>query len=150
MTARKILIGSDHAGFALKQLFVDFLERGSNEVLDVGCHAETSCDYPDFARDLCRRIVAGEADRGILICGTGLGMSMAANRFPGIRAALCTTEFHARMSREHNDANVLVLGGRVTGTELALSILKTWMETPFQGGRHQRRIDLIDRPADMA
>jgi ribose 5-phosphate isomerase B len=150
MNSQRILIGSDHAGFALKQLVVDYLTRGSYEVLDVGCRTESSCDYPDFAQELCRRIVAGEADRGILICGTGLGMSIAANRFPGIRAALCTTEFHARMSRQHNDANVLVLGGRITGTELALAILKTWMETPFEGGRHQRRLDLIDTTADMA
>jgi ribose 5-phosphate isomerase B len=150
MTSQRILIGSDHAGFALKQIFMNSLANGPYEVVDVGCHAETSCDYPDFAQDLCRRIVSGEATQGILICGTGLGMSMAANRFHGIRAALCTTEFHARMSRLHNDANVLVLGGRVTGTELALAILKAWMETPFEGGRHQRRLDRIDRAADMA
>ena len=146
----KILIGSDHAGFDLKQLVSDFLEKASYAVIDVGCYAGKSCDYPDFARALCHKIIDGEADRGILICGTGLGMCIAANRFTGIRAALCTTEFHARMSRAHNDSNVLVLGGRITGAELALAILKTWLETPFEGGRHQRRVDLIESPTDVA
>jgi len=140
-----ILIGSDHAGFALKSLLSDYLARNGVRVIDVGCRDESSCDYPEMARRLCRRVLAGEASSGILICGTGLGMCMSANRFEGIRAALCTTEFHARMSRAHNDSNVLVLGGRVTGTELALSILRTWLETPFEGGRHQRRIDLIEQ-----
>ncbi len=138
-----ILIGSDHAGFALKDLLKGFLEKGL-QVIDVGCESTESCDYPIYAHDLCRRIINGEASRGILICGTGLGMSVTANRHPGIRAALCTTEFHARMSRLHNNSNVLVLGGRVTGEELALSILKVWLETNFEGGRHQRRIDLMD------
>jgi len=142
----KILIGSDHAGFGLKALLGDHLRRGGLDVVDVGCMDETSCDYPDMAQELCNRILAREAPRGILICGTGLGMCMAANRFEGIRAALCTTEFHARMSRAHNDANVLVLGGRVIGPDLALSILRVWLETPFEGGRHQRRVDLMDKP----
>ena len=139
-----ILIGSDHAGFPLKIFLKGYLERQGLSVVDVGCESKESCDYPDYAREVCRRIMHGEASRGILICGTGLGMCMAANRFPGIRAALCTTEFHAKMGRAHNDSNVLALGGRVTGEELALSILKTWLETGFEGGRHQRRIDLID------
>jgi ribose 5-phosphate isomerase B len=139
-----ILIGSDHAGFALKTLVQQYLSDRGIQVRDVGCENEQSCDYPVFAKDLCERILAGEAGRGILICGTGLGMSVAANRFQGIRAALCTTEFHARMSRAHNDSNVLVLGGRVTGSELALAILKEWLDTPFEGGRHNRRVNLID------
>jgi ribose 5-phosphate isomerase B len=141
-----ILIGSDHAGFDLKTFLAGHLRREGLQVVDVGCMEEISCDYPEMAQDLCNRILAGEAPRGVLICGTGLGMCMAANRFNGIRAALCTTEFHARMSRSHNDSNVLVLGGRIIGPELALSILKVWLETPFEGGRHQRRIDLIDKP----
>jgi ribose 5-phosphate isomerase B len=141
----KILMGSDHAGFGLKTFLAAHLRREGLQVVDVGCMEETSCDYPEMAQDLCNRILAGEAPRGVLICGTGLGMCMAANRFDGIRAALCTTEFHARMSRSHNDANVLVLGGRVIGPELALSILNVWLETPFEGGRHQRRVDLIDK-----
>ncbi|HMK37277.1 MAG TPA: ribose 5-phosphate isomerase B [Desulfomonilaceae bacterium] len=139
-----VLIGSDHAGFGLKAFLKEKMRREGIDVLDVGCENEDSCDYPLFARKLCEDILKGAASRGILICGTGLGMSMAANRFPGIRAALCTVEFHARMSRAHNDSNVLVIGGRVTGSELALAILKTWLDTPFEGGRHQRRIDLMD------
>jgi ribose 5-phosphate isomerase B len=139
-----ILIGSDHAGFALKKFLSANLKQIGMSVVDVGCDSLESCDYPTFAQDLCRRIGLGESSRGILICGTGLGMCMAANRFKGIRAALCTTEYHARMSRAHNDANVLVLGGRVTGQDLALSILKTWLEIPFEAGRHQRRVDLLD------
>jgi ribose 5-phosphate isomerase B len=142
----KILIGSDHAGFQLKTILKGVMEQDGLQVVDVGCAAETSCDYPDFARLLCERIQSGEATRGILICGTGLGMSMAANRFKGIRAALCTSEYHARMSRAHNDANVLIIGGRVTGADMAVYILRTWLETRFEGGRHQRRIDRIDGP----
>jgi ribose 5-phosphate isomerase B len=140
-----ILIGSDHAGFSLKNFLKEVMEQDGLQVVDVGCAADISCDYPDYARLLCERIQSGEAPRGILICGTGLGMSMAANRFKGIRAALCANEYQARMSRAHNDANVLIIGGRVTGAELALSILRTWLETSFEGGRHQRRIDLIER-----
>lgn len=138
-----VIIGSDHAGFALKAFLKEKMEQDGITVIDVGCEGEASCDYPEFARKLCEKIQEGSASRGILICGTGLGMSMAANRFQGIRAALCTTEYHARMSRAHNDSNVLVIGGRVTGSELALSILRAWLSTPFEGGRHQRRIDLI-------
>jgi ribose 5-phosphate isomerase B len=140
-----ILIGSDHAGFDLKSFLKEVMEQDGLQVVDVGCAADISCDYPDYARLLCERIQSGESSRGVLICGTGLGMSMAANRFKGIRAALCANEYQARMSRAHNDANVLIIGGRVTGAELALSILRTWLETSFEGGRHQRRIDLIER-----
>ncbi|MGB6065065.1 MAG: ribose 5-phosphate isomerase B [Desulfomonilaceae bacterium] len=141
-----ILIGSDHAGFALKTFLREAMEHDGFRIVDVGCTTENSCDYPDYAILLCENILKGEASRGILICGTGLGMSMAANRFSGIRAALCTSEYQARMSRAHNDANVLVIGGRVTGTEIALSILRIWLETPFEGGRHKRRIDRIENP----
>ncbi len=141
-----ILIGSDHAGFSLKTFLKEVMEQDGLQVVDVGCAADISCDYPDYARLLCERIQSGEAPRGVLICGTGLGMSMAANRFRGIRAALCTSEYQARMSRAHNDANVLIIGGRVTGVDMALSILRTWLETSFEGGRHQRRIDRIESP----
>jgi ribose 5-phosphate isomerase B len=141
-----ILIGSDHAGFSLKSFLKEVMEQDGLQVVDVGCAADISCDYPDYARLLCERIQSGEAPRGVLICGTGLGMSMAANRFRGIRAALCTSEYQARMSRAHNDANVLIIGGRITGVEIALSILRTWLETSFEGGRHQRRIDRIESP----
>ncbi len=143
---KTILMGSDHAGYALKLVLKEVLEREGFSVVDVGCDNENSCDYPDFAQDLCKRILQGEASQGVLICGTGLGMSMTANRFRGIRAALCTTEYHARMSRAHNYSNVLCLGGRVLGSELAAAILRTWLATSFEGGRHKRRVDLIDSP----
>jgi ribose 5-phosphate isomerase B len=129
----------------LKRFLKDKLEHAGVRVVDVGCNDETSCDYPEFAQELCNRILKGEASRGIAVCGTGLGMTIAANRFSGIRAALCTTEYHARMSRAHNDTNVLCLGGRVTGTELAWAIVQAWLKTPFEGGRHKRRVDLIDQ-----
>jgi ribose 5-phosphate isomerase B len=141
-----LLVGSDHAGFELKDTLTRALEDAGYTVVDVGCKSGESCDYPVFAGDLCRRIQAGEATRGILICGTGIGMSMAANRFKGIRAALCSSEQDARMSRAHNDSNVLVVGARTTEPADALAILGTWLETPFEGGRHKRRIDLIDGP----
>lgn len=140
-----ILIGSDHAGYGLKSALKELLDKKGIRVVDVGCHSEASCDYPEFAAELCCRVQEGETSRGVLICGTGLGMSMAANRFPGIRAALCTTEYHACMSRAHNDSNVLVLGSRVTGPGLAEAILRTWLDTPFEGERHKRRIDLMER-----
>lgn len=140
-----ILIASDHAGLALKKFLISELDKIGIKLIDLGCYEETSCDYPEFAQALCHEITFGQAQMGILICGTGLGMSMTANRFKGIRAALCTTEFHARMSKAHNNANVLVLGGRVTGTELALSITKERLTTSFEGGRHQRRVDLMDK-----
>jgi len=143
-TMRTILVGSDHAGFELKSILKDVLVARGLQVIDVGCDSEDSCDYPLFARDVARRLTSGEASMGVLVCGTGIGMSVTANRFRGIRAALCTSEFHARMSRAHNDANVLVLGGRVTGSGLAKAILEAWLDTPFEGNRHQRRVDQID------
>ena len=113
-------------------------------VTDVGTHSEASMDYPDTGKIVAQQIASGEHDRGILICGTGLGMSMVANKFPHVRAALCNDLFSASMSRRHNDANILVMGGRVIGDILALEILRTWLETPFEGGRHQRRLDMFD------
>jgi len=141
---RSILVGSDHAGFDLKNFLKDVLAARGLQVIDVGCDSQDSCDYPRFAQDVSRRLARGEAKLGILICGTGIGMSITANRFRGIRAALCTTELHARMSRAHNDANVLVLGGRITGSALAKAILEAWLDTPFEGDRHKRRVDQID------
>lgn len=136
----KIGIGSDHGGFALKGEIVAFLTREGFEVIDVGNHGEVAVDYPDYADKLCLALAAGDFERGILICGTGIGMAMAANRHRHIRAALCTEPFTARMSREHNDANVLCLGGRVLGVELAKEIVRVWLHAAFAGGRHQRRI----------
>lgn len=139
----KIAIGSDHGGFALKEVILPLLQRGGHEIIDVGCFDRDSVDYPGFADLVCEKINAGDADRGILICGTGIGMSMAANTHSGIRAALCSDHYTACMSREHNDANVLCLGERVTGPGVAEQIVQVWLETPFGGGRHQRRIELF-------
>jgi ribose 5-phosphate isomerase B len=139
----KIVLGSDHGGFSLKQEIVQFLLQAGHEVNDVGCHSEDSVVYPDFADKVCGEVIEGRALRGILVCGTGIGRSIAANRYRSIRAALCHESFTARMSREHNDANVLCLGDRVLGVAIALDIVKTWLETEFAGGRHQRRVAMM-------
>jgi len=135
----KIIIGSDHAGFALKEA----LKESFGGMVDVGTYSEDSVDYPDFAAMVARAISSGEFEKGILICGSGVGMSIVANRFPGVRAALCTDTDTARMSRMHNDANILVLAGRHTDVETAIAIVKVWSDTEFEGGRHQRRLDKI-------
>lgn len=134
-----VQIASDHAGFELKGLLADELARKGWRVIDHGPDCGERCDYPHFSRRLCQAVLSAHAP-GILICGTGIGMSMSANRFAHIRAALCTTEMHARMARLHNDANVLCLGARVTGAGLALAIVETFLETPFEMGRHSDRI----------
>jgi ribose 5-phosphate isomerase B len=139
----KVAIGSDHGGFALKEVILPLLQELGHEILDVGCFNHDSVDYPGFADLVCDKVARGEADKGILICGTGIGMSMAANKHEGIRAALCSEQYTARMSREHNDANVLCMGERVTGPGVAEEIVRTWLDTPFGGGRHQRRIELF-------
>jgi ribose 5-phosphate isomerase B len=139
----KIIIGSDHGGFELKEDLKAFLSELHVDVTDVGTHSEASVDYPDFGREVARRVSSGEFERGILICGTGIGMSMVANRFRGVRAALVHDLYTARLSRAHNDANLLVLGGRTTGKGLAREILRVWLETPFEGGRHARRVEKI-------
>ena len=139
----KIALGADHAGFPLKEKIKEFLQNKGYEVLDMGTHSAESVHYPNFAEKVARAVQKGEADRGILICGTGIGMSITANKFKGIRAALCTNEYMARMSRRHNDANVLCLGERVLGVELALSIVEAWLEEEFEGGRHEVRVKLI-------
>lgn len=137
-------IGCDHAAYELKEKIKNHLADKGFQVEDMGTHGPESVDYPDFAAKVASAVSDGRIKRGILICGTGLGMSMAANRYPGVRAALCSESFSARMSREHNDSNILVLGARVTGENLAYDIVDTWLNTPFGGDRHQRRIDLID------
>ena len=139
----KIAIGSDHAGFPLKERIKEFLLEEGHEVIDFGTTSEESTHYPLFARDVSLAVQSGEADRGILVCGTGIGMSITANKFRGIRAALCFNEYMARMSRLHNDANVLCLGDRVIGEDLALVIVEVWLKTPFEGGRHAKRVELI-------
>lgn len=140
-----IIIGSDHAAYPLKERIKEELVRRGLQVEDVGTHSDASCDYPEFGRAVARRIVSGEFARGILLCGTGIGMSMVANRFPGIRAALCAEPLSASLSRRHNDANVLVMGGRMIGETMALEIVAVWLETAFEGDRHQRRIAMFDR-----
>ncbi len=139
-----IVIGCDHAAYQMKESLKEYLADMGISVNDIGTDGTDSVNYPDFAGKVARSVASGESDRGILLCGTGLGMSMAANRYKGIRAALCNDIFLARMSRQHNDSNVLVLGARVTGDMLAIEILKTWLETPFEGGRHQTRIEMMD------
>jgi RpiB/LacA/LacB family sugar-phosphate isomerase len=139
----KIVLGSDHGGIELKEDLKTCLQERGAEVVDLGAPDETPVDYPDIGREVAERISRGEFSRGILICGTGIGMSIVANRFPGVRGALCYDLFAARISREHNDANLLILGGRMTGKGLAREILRVWLESEFQGGRHQRRLEKI-------
>lgn len=141
----KLAIGSDHAAYLRKAELSDLLRSWGHEVLDLGTHSEESCDYPDFAHAVAVAVTEGAADRGVLICGTGLGMSMAANHHPGIRAALCTSPELARLSREHNDANIICMGARTQTLEEMETILQIWFDTPFEGNRHQRRVRKIDR-----
>jgi ribose 5-phosphate isomerase B len=138
-----VAIGSDHAGVELKEHIIALLKTMGLKHMDLGTNSSQSVDYPDFGERVAMAVVNGEAERGILICGTGIGMSIVANKINGIRAALCGDCFSARMSRLHNDANVLVLGGRVIGMALAEDIARAWLETPFDGGRHARRLDKI-------
>ena len=139
----KIAIGADHAGVDLKDRLAEFLQKLGAEVTDVGTRGPESVDYPDFAREVARRVADGRAERGVLVCGTGVGMSITANKVQGVRAAVVSEEYSAVMSRRHNDANVLCLGGRVVGTGLAESIVKAWLDAPFEGGRHEKRVDKI-------
>jgi ribose 5-phosphate isomerase B len=139
----KVAIGCDHGGFDLKETVKSVLDELGHEVDDQGCDSLESVDYPDFAHAVSNLVKEGSCDLGILICGTGIGMSMAANRIPGIRAALCNEIFSARMSREHNDANILCIGARVIGPGLAAEVVRAWVTTEFAGGRHQRRIDMF-------
>lgn len=135
----KVAIGADHAGFALKEAIrAHFTEV---EFIDVGTHSEASCDYPDYAVAVARKVASGEAETGVLVCGTGVGMSMTANRVPGIRAAACSESYTARLTRDHNDANVLCIGSRVVGEGVAIDIVEAWLGTTFSGGeRHVRRL----------
>ena len=136
-----IAIASDHGGFALKQELIAQLKKDGIAFEDLGTYTEESCDYPVYAEKLGRAVAAGTYEKGILICGTGIGISMAANKIHGVRCALCSDCFSAEMTRRHNDANVLAMGGRVMGVELAKRIMSIFLSTPFDGGRHQRRVD---------
>lgn len=138
----KIALGADHAGYILKDDLKGFIESLGHEVIDVGSYSGDSVDYPDYATQVCEKVVSGEADRGILVCGTGIGMSISANKVQGIRCALVHDTFSARATREHNDTNVLAMGERVIGPGLAQDIVKIWLETEFsQAERHANRID---------
>ncbi|OGP65801.1 MAG: ribose 5-phosphate isomerase B [Deltaproteobacteria bacterium RBG_13_53_10] len=139
----QIGIACDHGGFELKEELKVFLKTIHLEPVDLGTFNEDSVDYPDFGIRVAEKVSSGEWDRGILICGTGVGMSIVANKFPRVRAALVNELYSARCSREHNDSNILVIGGRIVGRGLAKEILRIWLETPFSGGRHQRRVDKI-------
>ncbi|MFC1477695.1 ribose 5-phosphate isomerase B [candidate division KSB1 bacterium] len=139
----KIVIGSDHAGFELKQNVVKWLIAEAHDVTDVGADSEDSVDYPDFGYKAAREVAHGEYDRGVLICGSGIGMSIVANKVAGIRAALCITPEVAELSRSHNNANILILAGRMTDKDTACEIVSRWLHTDFEGGRHARRIDKI-------
>ena len=140
----RLAMACDHGGFELKEALKKSIPNHDIEIIDMGVHSADSVDYPDQAHALARAILSHEADLGILVCGTGIGISIAANRHPGIRAALCTDPFMARMSREHNDANVLCLGGRVIGPSLAHEIVQAFLTGSFEGDRHARRVDKIE------
>lgn len=139
----KIALGSDHGGFELKEIIKAHLEEKGIEVVDCGTNSSESVDYPEFGYKTAKAIIDGVCERGIVVCGTGIGISISANKVKGIRCALCGDCYSARMSREHNNANMLALGGRVTGRDLALEIVDIWCHTEFQGGRHERRVNKI-------
>jgi len=139
----KIALASDHAGYALKKELEGWLKDRGHEIRDFGTYTEESCDYAVYGYRASKAVADGEFDRGILICGTGIGMSLAANKVKGIRCVVCSEPFSAKLSRNHNDSNVLAMGSRVVGSELAKMIVEIWLENEFEGGRHQRRIDLV-------
>jgi RpiB/LacA/LacB family sugar-phosphate isomerase len=139
----KIAIASDHAGREMKEDLKDYLQTIGVEVVDMGVNDDKSVDYPDYGIPLAERVSKGEVPRGVLVCGTGIGMSILANKFRGVRAALVNDVYTARMAKEHNDANILVIGGRIVGKGLAREMLRTWIDARFEGGRHQVRLDKI-------
>lgn len=138
-----IAIGCDHGGINLKEIIKKFLDEKGLEYKDFGTYSTDSCDYPDYAKAVCEGVISGECEKGILICGTGIGMSIAANKIDGIRAAHVTDTYSARMTKEHNNANVICLGERITGCDLALEIVNAYLNAEFQGGRHQNRVDKL-------
>jgi ribose 5-phosphate isomerase B len=146
--SEKLVIGSDHAGFAMKEYIKSELSRRGIGCDDIGAHNDERSDYPLYAAKVARAVSKGEYRRGIAVCGSGIGASITANRFKGVRAALCITEEMARLSRQHNNANVLVIGGRITGQNEVSKILNAWLTTGFEGGRHENRIRMIDTEAE--
>jgi ribose 5-phosphate isomerase B len=146
VTGITVAIGSDHAGVALKGILVADLKAMGHTIVDVGTHGGESVDYPDFGYAVAKAVASGKAQRGVTICGSGIGISIAANRNPAVRAALCTSGLMARLARQHNDANVLALGERLIGVEVARDSLREFLSTPFEGGRHQGRVDKLSHP----
>ncbi len=140
---KTIAIGSDHGGFNLKGKFIKMLEEMGYAVTDCGCFDTNSVDYPDIAKEVCAKVTSGECEKGILVCGTGIGMSIAANKVKGIRCAHCTDTYSAAMAAEHNNANVIAVGERITGEELAYCIVKSWLGSTFAGGRHSGRVEKL-------
>ena len=140
----KIAIGNDHVALEMKQQISAYLEELGHEVIDFGTHTPERCDYPVYGEQVANAVVSGQAERGILICGTGVGISLSANKVRGIRAVVCSEPYTAMLSRQHNNTNVLAFGARVIGIELAKMIVREWLAGEFEGGRHQRRIDMID------
>ena len=139
----KIAIASDHGGFELKNTICDYLTKAGYEICDMGCDSTDSVNYPDYAFGLCEKVAKGEFDKGILICGTGIGMSICANKVKGIRCALCSEPVSAALTRRHNDSNVLAMGARIIGSELAKEIVNAFLTTEFEGGRHETRVKMI-------
>ena len=144
MTNTKIAVGSDHAGFNLKNAIAKYLTDKGYEVIDKGTYSTDSCDYPVYAKAVAKSVAEKEVEKGILVCGSGVGVSIAANKVKGIRAVLCHEPYSAMLSRLHNDANVLCLGERITGEALAFEIVDTWLISKYEGGRHQKRIDMLE------
>ncbi len=140
----KLIIGSDHGGLLLKEKVKEYLTSKGYDIEDVGTYTAVSCDYPVIADKVCQKVLADSSNLGILVCGTGIGMSIYANKVKGIRASHCTDTFSARLTRQHNDSNVLCLGERITGFGLALDIVTEWLNASFEGGRHQKRVDMIN------
>jgi ribose 5-phosphate isomerase B len=139
-----ISIGADHAGFSVKEQIRQYLESKGYNIIDKGAYSEESVDYPEFGHAVGNSVQSGESTKGIVVCGSGIGISMAANKVEGIRAALCTTSEHAKMSRLHNDANVLAIGARMTDYDVIIGIVDTWLSSEFEGGRHSRRVNKIE------
>lgn len=147
MSKPTVALAADHAGFELKNLLRDELRAEGYQILDLGTNSSDSVDYPDFGRQLGQAVASGQAAFGVAVCGSGIGISIAANRIPGCRAALCTDSLMARLSRQHNNANVLALGARLIGTDTARDCLKAFLGTDFEGGRHERRVTKLGQPA---
>ena len=140
----KIAIGNDHAAVELKNIIKEHLEAQGHEVINVGTDTNASCDYPVYGEKVGRLVASGEAEAGVLICGTGVGISIAANKVKGVRACVCSEPYTAKLSKMHNNSNIIAFGARVVGSEMAKMIVDTWLETEYEGGRHQRRVDLLD------